>query len=236
MSMRVQIDQSDIAFDCVEGETILDAAERAGFAIPYSCRKGICSSCEGDLIAGAVSVRGRGPATAPASGVLFCQSRPSGDVTVAPKRIVESEPQQRRTIVAKVHKLSRPAHDVFVVKLRFPAGQRAKFRPGQYLRIVLPDGDSRNYSMANPPQESDGAELHIRHVPRGRFSEAVLAGLDRGDTLTVELPYGEFSLSGKEAPLASLRASAVRTVGQLDGAHGACPSRCARRLPRSLGP
>lgn len=195
MSVAVLIAESDIAFDCADGETILDAAERAGFAIPYSCRKGICSSCEGELVAGTVTVRGRGPVAAPDDAVLLCQARPQGDVTIAPKRIVKAEPVQRRTIIAKVHKLARPAADVAVVNLRFPAGQRAKFRPGQYLRILLPDGDSRNYSMANAPHESDGAELHIRHVPGGRFSEQVLAGLTRGDTLTVELPFGEFSLS-----------------------------------------
>jgi len=33
----------------------------------------------------------------------------------------------------------------------------------------MPDGDTRNFSMANPPHESDGAQLHIRHVPGGRF-------------------------------------------------------------------
>jgi NAD(P)H-flavin reductase len=33
--------------------------------------------------------------------------------------------------------------------------------------------------MANPPHESDGAQLHIRHVPGGRFSEKVLAGVQK---------------------------------------------------------
>ena len=47
----------------------------------------------------------------------------------------------------------------------FPAGIRAKILAGQYLRIKMPDGDTRNFSMANPPHESDGVQLHIRHVP-----------------------------------------------------------------------
>jgi NAD(P)H-flavin reductase len=58
----------------------------------------------------------------------------------------------------------------------------------------MPDGDTRNFSMANPPHESDGVQLHIRQVPGGRFSEGVVAGLRPGDTLDVELPYGDFHL------------------------------------------
>ena len=59
---------------------------------------------------------------------------------------------------------------------------------------MMPDGDSRNFSMANPPHENDGVTLHIRHVPGGRFSEDVLASLSFGNKLEVELPFGEFFL------------------------------------------
>jgi NAD(P)H-flavin reductase len=83
---------------------------------------------------------------------------------------------------------------VIILQLRFPAGVRAKFRAGQYLRVIMAGGDSRNFSMANPPTQSDGAELHIRHVPGGIFSEKVLAALTKGDKLDVEIPFGEFFL------------------------------------------
>ena len=52
MTHRITVAGSDIAFPCDAGETILDAAERAGFAMPYSCRKGVCSSCKGGIVAG----------------------------------------------------------------------------------------------------------------------------------------------------------------------------------------
>jgi CDP-4-dehydro-6-deoxyglucose reductase/3-phenylpropionate/trans-cinnamate dioxygenase ferredoxin reductase subunit len=68
------------------------------------------------------------------------------------------------------------------------------------LQVLFPDGDSRNFSLANPAHDNDGAELHIRHVPGGRFSEGVLADLRPGDRLVVELPFGEFFLRHAEVP------------------------------------
>ncbi len=49
---RISIENSEIVFPCGDDETVLDAAERAGYAIPYSCRKGVCSTCEGRLVQG----------------------------------------------------------------------------------------------------------------------------------------------------------------------------------------
>lgn len=192
MTYRVTVSASDASFACDEGESVLDAAERAGYAIPYSCRKGVCSTCEGGLRSGRANVRGHGSVSGPVDGVLLCQARPTSDVEIAPKRIERRERPIRRTLSATVFRTAEPAPDVTIVQLRFPSGVRVKFRAGQYLRVLMPDGDSRNYSMANPPKENDGAQLHIRRIPGGRFSEGVAAQLAKGDKLRIDLPYGEF--------------------------------------------
>jgi CDP-4-dehydro-6-deoxyglucose reductase/3-phenylpropionate/trans-cinnamate dioxygenase ferredoxin reductase subunit len=197
--MSFKVRAGDIAFACRADETILDAAERAGFAIPYSCRKGVCHTCEGALLAGEVQVRSRRVAGR-ADAVLMCQARPRSDVGVALKRIEPSAPPLRKTLAASVYRLARLAPDVSVLTLRFANGVRARFRAGQYLQVLMADGDRRNFSMANPPQHNDGVELHIRHIPGGRFSEAVLARIGPRDTLVVELPFGQFFLRDAEMP------------------------------------
>ncbi|AUW59656.1 flavin oxidoreductase [Sphingobium sp. SCG-1] len=206
MSYRISVPGEGLSFDCEEGETILDAVERAGYAIPYSCRKGVCSSCEGALLSGEAMVRGQGLKAGPAESVLLCQARPRTDLQFAPTRIRLADVIERRVLDAKVRRIDRPAPDVAVIELRLPIGMRAQFRAGQYLRVMMPDGDSRNYSMANGPHRNDSVELHIRHVPGGRFSENVLSGLAKGAVLTLELPYGEFNLSD-QAGLAILIAT-----------------------------
>jgi NAD(P)H-flavin reductase/ferredoxin len=201
MTFDIRIVGSDIAFPCGPGETVLDAAERAGYSIPYSCRKGVCSTCAGLLSAGDAAI-GHQQVRGPREDVLLCRAKPLSDLTIEPKRIERRNPLARKRLNARVFRLYRPAPDVIILHLRFPAGTRAKFRAGQYLRVIMADGDSRNFSMANPPHESDGAQLHIRHVPGGRFSETVLVSLMPGDKIDVELPFGEFFLrEGAEKPI-----------------------------------
>jgi NAD(P)H-flavin reductase/ferredoxin len=194
MTYAVTVSGGDIAFTCDPGQTILDAAERAGFVLPYSCRKGVCSSCEGVIVAGAATVRGRGRINGPAEAVRFCQARPGSNLEIAPASIEKRTVEARKSVVATVFRIRQPAPDVSVLQLRFPSGTRVKFIAGQYLSVLLEDGDSRNYSMANPPHQNDGAELHVRHIEGGVFSEGIVPKLAKGDKLRLELPFGEFGL------------------------------------------
>ncbi|MGH8213354.1 MAG: 2Fe-2S iron-sulfur cluster-binding protein, partial [Rhodanobacteraceae bacterium] len=46
MPFRVTLQASDKRFDVREGETVLEAAQRAGLALSYSCLAGVCGSCK----------------------------------------------------------------------------------------------------------------------------------------------------------------------------------------------
>jgi NAD(P)H-flavin reductase/ferredoxin len=191
---EVHLAGTEITFGCRDEQTVLDAAERAGWALPYSCRKGVCSSCEATVTAGIVRVPGRGELTGPASGVRLCRAVPRTSVEIDPAGVERRDPPARRVITATVHKISYPVPDVAVLSLRYPIGKRVPFQAGQYLTVRLPDGDTRNYSLANPPQRNDQALLHVRRLPGGRFSDVAIAGLRRGDRFTVEVPFGQFTL------------------------------------------
>lgn len=194
MNHQVTVAGTGIRFPCAPDESVLDAAERAGYALPYSCRKGVCASCAGHLAEGRAEVRGHGAVAGPADDVLLCQARPRGDLVVAPRRITERGAVTRAVHTLRVHRVSWPADDVVAVQLRLPAGRRVKFTAGQYLKVLLPDGDTRSYSLANPPHRNDSVLLHVRVVPHGRFSERIATRLRKGDQLTVELPHGAFGL------------------------------------------
>lgn len=62
------------------GETVLDAADRAGIDLPYSCRAGVCSTCRAKLLKGTVEMEQNHALEdwELAEGfVLCCQARPT---------------------------------------------------------------------------------------------------------------------------------------------------------------
>jgi len=198
VSFKIQIEGSDVAFDCAATENLLDAAMRQGIDMPYSCRKGVCGNCKGrvvhgELVAGTQGGSHEAGITQPDEH-LFCRAQPASDLSIAPKGWQRVDPAARKTVQAKVFKKIQLAPDVTQLQLRFPAGVRVKFKAGQYLQLLLPDGQRRSYSMANAPHESDAVQLHIRHLPQGHFSDAMLKNLQVGDVLKLELPHGDFYL------------------------------------------
>jgi ferredoxin-NADP reductase/MOSC domain-containing protein YiiM len=63
-------------------QNILELAEACDVPVRWSCRTGVCHSCESGLVSGAV-VYGPEPLDKPADGnVLVCCSRPIGDVVI----------------------------------------------------------------------------------------------------------------------------------------------------------
>jgi NAD(P)H-flavin reductase/ferredoxin len=201
MTFTVRIAESAITFLCKPREFVLDAAERAGYSMPSSCRKGACNTCETKLLDGEVEQRGRGRRTARDGSALMCRAQPRTDLTIRPKRFERIDIFRRKIITAKVFRLAKLSSDVTILHLRFPIGLRAPFKAGQYLQVVMEDGDRRNFSMANAARHNDGVELHVRHVPNGKFSAGILSRLSPGALLQIEVPYGDFYLRQTERPV-----------------------------------
>lgn len=198
MSYLIRVAQSDIEFECAEGTSILEAARKGGYELPYSCRTGICGSCKGHLVSGSVNMPGTSEALSSeeraAGYTLFCKARPTSDVEIGARYITKLDPNAHQTVDAKVYKITRVTDDVTVLQLRFSAGKRVRFKAGQYLQVLLADGSRRSYSMANPPHQNDGVQLHVRHLPGGRFSNYLELTAATGDIVKVEMPFGDFYL------------------------------------------
>lgn len=208
MSHTIQIQDHDIVFDCDDGKSVLEGALAAGYEIPYSCRTGVCGSCRGRVVAGSVA-GGQGAGLSEeeqaAGQVLLCQARACSDLTVAVREVRKIDRSAIKTVSAKVYRMTRAAPDVTVLQLRFPAGAKAKFKAGQYLSLKMEDGTVRHFSMANPPHQNDGAELHIRHVPGGRFSQHLAEQMAEGHQIEVSIPYGDFHIrDGSDKPIVLL--------------------------------
>jgi NAD(P)H-flavin reductase/ferredoxin len=209
-TFTIAVTDTDFRFPCEPDESVLNAAQRAGLELPFSCRKGVCGTCKGRLVSGEVrAFKGDALSTAERSTghVLLCNTRPRSDLVIAPRTISKADPFARKIVLARVFRLQRLASDVMQLHLRFPAGVRVKFKAGQHLNLILDNGERRNFSMANSPHESDGALLQIRHVPGGAFTRYVFEGLKRGDMLRAEIPFGDFTLRESDKPILFVAAS-----------------------------
>jgi ring-1,2-phenylacetyl-CoA epoxidase subunit PaaE len=67
-------------FELFEGDSVLDAVQRVRPDAPYSCRSGVCSTCQAVLRSGSVEMAvnyGLSAAEVERGYVLTCQSRPT---------------------------------------------------------------------------------------------------------------------------------------------------------------
>lgn len=205
MSFTVNITPSGHQFTTEEGETILDAAERQGIALPYGCRNGLCGSCAGTLEQGAVGYPGEEEgdlALSEENQCLTCKAVPSSDITVHIKEVESTKEIEVRTLPSKVDEMETLAHDVMRVYLKLPENQRLQFLAGQYLDFLMEDGRRRAFSIANAPHDDDRIELHIRRVPGGEFTDYVFDEMKPGSIERIQAPLGGFYLrEDSERPL-----------------------------------
>jgi CDP-4-dehydro-6-deoxyglucose reductase len=202
------------------GQPVLEAALAAGLNLPHSCKSGHCSSCRARLRTGEVSypgVRPAGitPAEEEAGNILLCQARPKTDLVLEARLIATVADVEIKTLPCRIARLTPLAPDVMQVWLRLPAVETLRFRPGQYLDVLLEGGRRRSFSIASPPHDSDLLELHVRRVPGGGFTERLFggAGVPGSGHPPAGAPLASHSTSGTPAPSPLLDGALLRIEG-----------------------
>lgn len=104
-----------------------------------------------------------------------------------------------RAVSVRIDSIDKVSADVVVLRLRQDQGAPLDYLAGQYLDVLLADGLRRSYSMATAGG-GDQLELHIRHLPGGRFTDHVFSALQAGERLTLEGPAGDFYLRPGAGP------------------------------------
>jgi len=193
----VTLQASGKQFVVEANETVLEAARRAGLALPYSCLAGVCGSCKATLISGQCHYPRNPPSALNASElarheVLLCQAVPGSDLVIAAREVASVADIPRRRLALQVVRKDRLAPDVMRLDLRAADGEKLRYLAGQYLDVILDDGKRRAFSIANAPHDNEHVELHIRHVAGGGFTQYVFEQLQVGATLNVEGPLGTF--------------------------------------------
>lgn len=203
MSVTVTVQPSGKQFGVEPDECVLDAALRQGVVLPYGCKNGACGSCRAKVVSGSVT---HGPHTEKALSAadeaagfaLMCCARTTADLVVEARVVSAAGDIQVRKMPCRVASLEKVAPDVIVLKLQLPATERFQYLAGQYVELLLRDGARRSYSMACAPHAATHLELHIRHMPGGRFTDSLFGvtqpAVKERDILRLEGPMGTFFL------------------------------------------
>jgi CDP-4-dehydro-6-deoxyglucose reductase len=118
-------------------------------------------------------------------------------LVIESRQVTEEGALPVRKMPARISSLNRLTHDVMRMTLQLPANEVFRYHAGQYVEFILRDGARRSYSMANAPHTqaaSPGVELHLRHMPGGKFTDQVFSTLKEKDIVRIEGPFGSFYL------------------------------------------
>ncbi len=221
MTFKIRIKSSGREFTAEDKETVLAAALRQGVMLAYSCRNGACGTCKGKLVSGEVDYgtyesRAMSAAEKENGHALFCQARALSDLVIEAKEIAAARDIPIRIMPARVVQMEKLADDVMRLSLKLAEGQRLQYLAGQYVDILLKDNLRRSFSLSTSPLSDELLQLHIRHVPGGRFTDHVFGKMKEKDLIRFQGPFGMFFLREDSDVQGSTNAARDRKSGAAD--------------------
>ncbi len=208
MTTHIKLYPSGQTVACDNGQTVLEALERAGYALPNNCRAGACGECkvkvrsgqfdQGFVLDMALSQDER------AQGYgLMCMAKPLSEELEIEWGTEDAKPQlfpvresQYAILVDRI--VRTPRITEFVLR---PLGEPMRFWPGQYVQL----GDTskgipvRSYSLAHAPRPDGEIRLHVTRVEAdeanplaGRTSRWLHDEVPLGTQLRFSGPHGTF--------------------------------------------
>ena len=198
-TFTVTVEPSGTAFSASAHETLLAAGIRQGVGLPYGCKDGACGSCKCKMVSGQVvhanfQRKALSVEEEAANFVLTCCATAHSDIVLESRQVTPAGALPIKKMPTRVSSLVKKSDDVVVMHLQLPANDAFTFRAGPYIEFILRDGARRSYSMANAPHVGPGLEMHIRHMPGGRFTDLVFGSMKEKDILRIEGPFGSFYL------------------------------------------
>jgi phenol hydroxylase P5 protein len=200
VSHTLTIEPLGVELEIENGQTILDAALRAGIYLPHACCHGLCATCKVVVVDGEVD---HGEASSFAlmdfereeGKTLACCATVEGDIVIEAE--IEEDPDAEvipirdfSGIVARIEDLTPTIKGVWI---KLDDADGIHFQAGQYVNLHVPGGiGSRAFSIASAPSDSGMVELNIRRVPGGAGTAYVHQQMAEGEVLSLTGPYGRF--------------------------------------------
>jgi len=200
MTYEITIDPTGDTIEVEAGQTLLDAALRAGIYLPHACGHGLCGSCkvtvlEGEVLHGDASPFALMDIEREEGKCLACCATPLSDLTI--EADVEEEPDAHNHpvrdfvgVVSKIDTLTPRIKSIFLAIEH----DGIDFQAGHYINLLIPgmEDTPRAFSIASPPSERNLIELNVALVDGGKGTTWLHNELKIGDEIRFSGPYGRF--------------------------------------------
>ncbi|GAW37057.1 ferredoxin--NAD(P)(+) reductase CarAd [Roseovarius sp. A-2] len=201
MQVTLKSKNHDWTFAAHGGESLLQAAMRAGLHVPYECATGTCGSCRVDLIAGELQdawpeAPGRGDDP---NARLMCQCKAVSDCEISAKGYVYSTdhlPVAADRVSGRITDLRQLTPDV--IEFTVTPDTPLRYLAGQFVTLEHADVKGpRGYSMTRHAPDGSSLSFVIKRLPGGGWSEWIFAKGDAllGSVLQIVGPFGRATFS-----------------------------------------
>ena len=206
MSYQLTIEPLGETLEVADGQSMLDAALRAGIWLPYACNHGLCGTCkvavlEGDIEHNHASAFALMDLERDEGKCLACCATLASDVVIEAE--VDEEVDAARLAIADfsgtVSRIEDLTPTIKGIWLALGAGG-IEFQAGQYINLHIPGLEQpRAFSIASAPSQCNEIELNVRLVAAGAGTGYLHHELAVGDELRFTAPLGRFFVR-KSAP------------------------------------
>lgn len=204
MSHQIQFQPSGRRFTAEPGDTLLEAALRAGLNPAYSCNNGSCGECAARVLAGDAGhslhhdyVMRPDPEGLPR--VLLCRTRPRSDMVLEVAEADSLYDLPFQTIETRVYRNDAVTDAVRILQLRTPRSKTLQFLAGQYVTLHGEGLEPRNKSIASCPCNGMYLHFHVRHQPGDAFSDFVFEACPPKQKIMISGPSGHFTLDDRSS-------------------------------------
>ena len=199
MSSIVELHPSGHRFQAESGETVLEAALRAGRAPTFGCANGSCGECRARIVEGEVeTVRFHDyfltEAEKRAGYDLLCSVAPRGDLVVESTEASGVDDIAPQTVRARVTRVEPASDDHAVVHLKVQRARVLRYLSGQRATVRFDGVPPCETWLASCPCDAVNLRIHVRRDAGVAFAGFVFDALRRGARATVEGPTGRFVL------------------------------------------
>ena len=199
MSFVVELHPSGHRFQVETGETVLEAALRAGRSPAFGCANGSCGDCRARIVRGEVDRVSfhdyvLTQAEKQAGYALLCSVAPRNDLVVESTEASGVDDIAPQRVRARVTRVEPASDDHAVVHLKVQRGRVLRYLSGQRATVRFDGVPPRETWLASCPCDAVNLRIHVRRDAGEGFADFVFDALRRGARATVEGPTGRFVL------------------------------------------